>query len=125
MKTTIKSIACALALTTTVAFAHPTEEKKPANFEVSTFVSADNNIRLAVKKNVPERVQISLRDAGGQVVFSYNLSKKDMNYAAKLDVSELNDGTYQLEIISGAERIIKKLNLSSKPIEVQRKVSVQ
>ncbi|MCU0341622.1 MAG: T9SS type A sorting domain-containing protein [Spirosomaceae bacterium] len=125
MKTYIKSIACALALTTTVAFAHPTEEKKPANFEVSAFVSADNNIRVAIKKNVPERVQVSLRDASGNIIYSHNLTKKDMSYAAKLDVSDLNDGVYQLEIVSGAERITKKLNLSSKQVEVQRKVTVQ
>ena len=130
MKTFIKSIACALALTTTVAFAHPTEEKTSNNrpeatFESSAFVTADANLRVAIKKNAPQRVYLTLKNKDGQVLFAETIGKKDMAYAAKINVSDLTDGTYQLEITSGQNRVVKQLNLSSKKVEVQRQVIVE
>lgn len=130
MKTFIKSIACALALTTTAAFAHPTEEKTSNNrpeatFESSAFVTADANVRVAIKKNGSQKVYLTLKNKEGQVLFAETIGKKSMTYAAKINVSDLNDGTYQLEITSGQNRVVKQLNLSSKKVEVQRQVTVE
>lgn len=130
MKTFIKSIACALALTTTVAFAHPTEEKTSNNrpeatFESSAFVTADASLRVAIKKNAPQKVYLTLKNKDGQVLFAETIGKKEMAYAAKINVSDLTDGTYQLEITSGQNRVVKQLNLSSKKVEVQRQVIVE
>ncbi|MFN3379982.1 T9SS type A sorting domain-containing protein [Runella zeae] len=130
MKTIIKSIACALALTTSVAFASNVEEKTTDNrpvptFESSTFVTADANIRVAIKKNAAEKVYILLKSTDGQVIFSETIAKKSMAYAAKINVNDLADGVYQLEISAGKERVVKQLNLASKKIEVERKVTVQ
>ncbi|MFN8346677.1 MAG: hypothetical protein U0X91_16870 [Spirosomataceae bacterium] len=130
MKTIIKSIACALALTTTAAFAHPTEEKTANNrpeatFESSAFVTADANLRVAIKKNAPQPVYLTLKNTDGQVLFAETVGKKEMSYAAKINVSDLTDGNYQLEIVSGKNRVVKQLSLSSKKVEVQRQVTVE
>lgn len=125
MKTMFKTLACALALTTTVAFANPTEEKKVAKFEASAFSTKDASIRVAVKKNVQERVYLTLRDSKGHVLFAETIAKGEMKYAAKLNVSELADGTYQIAIKSGDEQIVKQLNVSTKTVEVERTVSVK
>ncbi len=130
MKTIIKSIACALALTTSVAFAKPTEDKtsttRPeATFESSAFVTADANVRVAIKKNAPQKVYLTLKNANGDVLFAETVGKKEMAYAAKINVSDLNDGSYQLEITSGQNRVVKQLNLVSKKVETQRQVTVQ
>lgn len=129
MKTIIKSLVCALALSTTVAFAHPTDEKSKDNrpvptFEASTYVSADASLRVAIKKNSPERVYVTLRNAEGVVLFSETIGKKEMTYAAKFDVKDLTDGVYQLEITSGKSQIVKKMNLTSQKVETQRVVTV-
>ncbi len=129
MKTIIKSLVCALALGTTVAFAHPTDEKSKDNrpvpaFESSTYVSADANLRVAVKKNTTDRVYITLRNTDGVVLFAETIGKKETAYAAKIDVKDLNDGVYQLEISSGKDRVVKKLNLTSQKVETQRVVTV-
>jgi endo-beta-N-acetylglucosaminidase D len=131
MKTIIKSIACALALTTTVAFAHPTEDKTSAKnrpeatFESSTYITTDANIRVAIKKNSPQRVYLTLKAANGDVIYTQTVGKNETNYATKINVSNLEDGVYQLEIASGKNRVVKSLNLSSKKVEVQRKVTVE
>lgn len=130
MKTIITSIACALALTTSVAFAKPTEEKTSNNrpeatFESSAFVTADANLRVAIKKNASQKVYLTLKNANGDVLFAETVGKKEMAYAAKINVSDLNDGSYQLEIMSGKNRVVKHLNLVSKKVETQRQVTVQ
>ena len=130
MKTIIKSLVCALALSSTVAFAHQTSDEKSTDhrpvptFESSAYVSSDANLRLAIKKNAPERVYITLRNSEGVVLFSETVGKKEMSYAAKINVKDLNDGAYQLEISSGKEHVVKKLNLTSKTVETQRLVTV-
>jgi len=132
MKTFIKSIACALALTSTVAFAHPTKEEKVATntrpvavFESSAYVTNDANIKVAIKKNKAEKVFLTLKDADGDVLFKQTVSKNEMSYAAKFNINELADGVYNLEIEAGESRVVKQLNVVSKKIEVERKVTVQ
>ena len=125
MKTTIKTLVCALALSSTVAFANPTEEKTAAKFEASAFTTKDASIRVAIKKNVHERVYLTLSDAKGEVLFAETIPKNDMNYAAKLNLSELADGVYKIEIVAGKDRIVKQLNVSTKTTDVERKVTVQ
>ena len=125
MKTTIKTLVCAFALSSTVAFANPTEEKTAAKFEASAFITADASVRVAVKKNVHERVYLNLRDAKGDVLFTETISKNDMDYAAKLDLSNLSDGAYQLEITAGKDKVVKQLNVQTKPVVAERKVTVE
>lgn len=125
MKTTIKTLACALALTTSFAFANPTEEKTAAKFEASAFTTKDASIRVAIKKNVHERVYLTLSNAKGDVLFAETISKNDMSYSAKLNLSELADGSYQIEIKAGKEQIVKQLNVSTKTSDVERKVTVK
>jgi hypothetical protein len=131
MKTIITTIACAFALTTSVAFAHPTtegktKENKTQHFDASAYVTNDASIRVAVKKNTVGRVYVSLRDAKGELIYGETVGKKDMAYAAKFNVSELQDGAYTLEMIgNNGERIVKKLNLKSEKLVADRKVTVE
>ncbi|AYQ33378.1 hypothetical protein [Runella sp. SP2] len=130
MKTFIKSIACALALTSTVAFAHPTKEEKTttrpeAAFESSAYVTNDAKIKVAIRKNAPAKVFLTLKDANGDVLFKQTVAKNEMNYSAKFNINELSDGVYNLEIESGESRVVKQLNVVSKKIEIERKVTVQ
>lgn len=53
-----------------------------------------------------------------------NIEKKEMNYVAKFNISDLSDGTYNLEIEASNSRVVKQLNVVSKKIEVERKVTV-
>ncbi|MFN4146677.1 MAG: DUF3244 domain-containing protein [Runella sp.] len=122
MKTIITSLVCALAFSTATLANPTTEEKKATRFESSAFVTNDASVRVAVKKNAPERVYVTLKNNRGEVLFTETISKKSMSYAAKINVQNLTDGVYQLEIVSGSDRVVKTLNLTSKTVEVERKV---
>jgi|JI6StandDraft_1071083.scaffolds.fasta_scaffold104032_2 hypothetical protein len=140
MKTFVKTLVGALALASTVAFASTSENKKsnprrPAEnhtienrtavtFETSAYVTKDASIKLAVKKNAPERVYITLRSANNDILYRETINKNEMSYAAKINVNELTDGVYKLEIATAKDRVVKRLNLSSSKTEADRKITV-
>lgn len=47
-----------------------------------------------------------------------------MSYAAKINVNDLTDGAYKLEIATDKDRVVKRLNLSSSKMETQRTITV-
>lgn len=124
----------ALSLGSTAAMANPgnttttpskkTENRTAITFETSAYITKDASIRLAVKKNAPERVYITLRNAGNTVLYSETINKNDMSYAAKINVNDLTDGVYKLEIATEKDRVVKRLNLSSSKMETQRTITV-
>jgi hypothetical protein len=140
MKTFVKTLVGALALASTVAFASTSESKKsnprrPAEnntienrtavtFETSAYVTKDASIKLAVKKNAPERVYITIRSANNDVLYRETINKNEMSYAAKINVNELTDGVYKLEIATDKDRVVKRLNLSSSKTEAERRITV-
>lgn len=89
---------------------------KGLSFEASAYVTANNQIRVAVEKTPTVPVVILLRDKGNEILFRQSIGKKESRYAVKLDVSELADGHYELEIKSSEGSIRKHLNVETAPI---------
>lgn len=91
---------------------NPTAPAKPASFDASVYITKANKIRLAVEKNTVEPVHITLRQAGGsEALFSRQLGRKQTKVAIQLDVDQLADGAYELEIKSATGIIVKRVNL--------------
>ncbi len=120
MKTTIKTIAVILGLAFSTASYASGDDKtttKPVSYEVGAYISNDSKIRVGIKKDFGKRLSVYLKDANGNVIFEENLGKKRANYAVKLNLTELQDGEYSLEVLSGNELFKKKININSRKIE--------
>ncbi len=123
MKTIIKTFICAAALSvSTLSFAKEKnskdKESKPiATFNASVYIAKDASIRVAVEKNTPSNVVINLRDSRNEVVYSDEISRKELKSVYKLDVEQLRDGDYTLEIVSNTKTITKSLHLASAKVE--------
>ncbi|WP_338869696.1 hypothetical protein WBJ53_20810 [Spirosoma sp. SC4-14] len=105
--------------------ANPTTPKA-LPFGASAFVTVDNQIRVSVSKEADVPVEVLLRTADHQVVFRQNLGRKDQKVALKLNVDELSDGKYELEVRSSEGSIRKQLELSTQPVQqTSRVVAVQ
>ena len=123
-----------LLTASTVAFASPrvgekkvsrvSDNRTGVTFETSAFVTKDAAIRLAVKKNAPERVYITLRDAKNVILYRETITQNEMSYAAKINVNYLSDGNYKLEIATNQDRVVKHLHLTSPKSETERVISV-
>lgn len=109
-----KTLFAFLVLSNTTPFANPTAPAKPASFDASCYVNKANKICLAVAKTDVEPVSISLKEIGNSaVLFTRHMSKKQTKLSLQLNVDELADGIYELEVKSATGSIIKRVNVSS------------
>lgn len=92
-------------------------------FDASVYVTSNSKIKLAVVKTVPGLVSVSLTDTKNHSLFQQTLYKKTMKAAMQLDVSELPDGVYTLEIKSDQGSIVKQINLGTPKAE--RSIAMQ
>jgi hypothetical protein len=132
MKIFVKTLVGVMSLASTIAFANSvaekttesrsTETRTAATFETSTYVTKDASIKLAVKKNAPERVYITLRSAKNAILYRETINKNEMSYAAKININDLTDGVYKLEIATNHDRVVKRLNLTSPKSEAERRI---
>ena len=106
----------ASALLTASTLTNPTTPSA-LSFEASAYVTNTNQIRVAVQKSTKVPVVVLLRNRNNEVLFHQNISKRESTYAVKLDVNQLADGQYELEIKSSEGSIRKHLNLSTAPVE--------
>ncbi|MFN3379980.1 hypothetical protein [Runella zeae] len=114
MKTFITTLACALALTSSVAFASdPTEDKKAKPLQVGVFATKEAKIQMAVRKGTSEKAIITIRDAKNNLLHEEVISKKAEKFDGRFDVSALGEGDYTLEITSGNEKIQKKVSIKT------------
>lgn len=118
-----KTLASALLLGAITTLSDPGTVVKPTSFNASVYVGANNKIKLAVEKNIPGTVSVTLSDKYKQVLYQTMLGKRNMKSALQFDVSQLPDGQYTLELKSDEGSIVKQINLetpqSSRTIEMQ------
>ncbi|WP_245564895.1 hypothetical protein [Spirosoma panaciterrae] len=99
---------------------------KGLSFDASAYVTANHEIRVAVQKSASIPVVVVLKNKSNQVLFEQNIGKKEEKYAMKLNVDDLADGEYELEIKSSEGSIRKQVNLSTKPVlQSNRTIAMQ
>ncbi|GAB3978659.1 hypothetical protein GCM10028806_42260 [Spirosoma terrae] len=99
-----------------------TTTPKSATFDASAFVTNDNQVRVSVIKPANSYAELVLRDSDNQVVFRQSLRRKEDKLAVKLNVNQLADGKYELEVVSKEGSIRKQLDLSTKPVETSSRL---
>lgn len=115
----------ATALLSAATLTTPTDPKA-LPFDASAYVTVNHQIRVAVAKNNDVPVIVLLRNKNNEVLFRQNISKKETKYSVKLDVEELADGDYELEVKSSEGSIRKQLNLSTTPVQqITRVIAMQ
>lgn len=125
MKTLVTTLVCALALSSSAAFASdPTEDKKAKPLQMGVFTTKESKIQMAVRKGAGEKAVITLRDAKQNVIHEEVMSKKSEKFDARFDVSELAEGNYTLEVSAGKDKIQKQVSIKSQKEEASTR-SVQ
>lgn len=104
--------------------AEPTKSTQTLSFDVSVYVTTANKIRFAVVKKAVNPVTIVLRDQNKQVLYFKKLGKKETKMAAQMDVSELNDGTYEIEFASKEGSIKKQVHLKTPVQKPERTITM-
>ncbi|MGA0559365.1 DUF3244 domain-containing protein [Larkinella sp. VNQ87] len=123
MKALFGTLIIAALLSANTATATP-NNPKARSFETSTFVTSQNKIWVAVEKSSASPVTILLRNKNNDVLYTRTLGKNESKFAAKLDVSDLSDGQYQLEFVSSEGSVKKLVNVTTPKQEPVRMISM-
>jgi hypothetical protein len=101
---------------------------KPISFGASAYVTKAHKIRLSIDKTNLEPLTINLRPVGqDSPVFTQYVKRKITKTTLILDVDQLGDGAYELELKTSNGRLIKYIDLRT-PVEVvaiQRQLTVE
>ncbi|WP_332367924.1 hypothetical protein [Spirosoma telluris] len=120
----MSKVAASILLSTSAIF-NPTTPKA-LSFDASAYVTINHEIRLAVQKSTNVPVVVLLRNKSNEVLYQHSIGTKEGKYAVKLNVDQLADGDYELEVKSSEGSIVKQLNLSSAPVQkVNRTIAMQ
>jgi hypothetical protein len=126
MKTTFKTILCALALSTSVAFAGPDSgANKPTKFETGIYKTKDGSLTVNLVKKSPEFASIAILNFKGEVLANEGIPKKQEKASIKFDLSSLPDGEYTVVVASKGERQTQAFSIASEKSVVTRTLSFE
>ncbi|GLU54883.1 hypothetical protein Dfri01_43440 [Dyadobacter frigoris] len=73
-------------------------------------------MNVLVEKEKDTRVHIRLLDSNGKILHQEYVGKGIEKIGQKFDFSEISDGNYKIEIVSGEEKIVKNVSLATTEI---------
>jgi hypothetical protein len=120
MKNSLKTIALAVALSVSFAFssfASDKEVKKATSFETSIYASKSGKIQVCIDKFTASKTIIVLTNKGGDTMYKEIIGKHVDKLRKSLDVSNLPNGSYHIEIYGNGEKRTHQFELSEKPAE--------
>ena len=130
MKTLIKPLLLALSLgiftaSVSISEAKPIRPTKVASYKTGIFTSTDGKLHIALDKQTGGAVEIQLKNDAGNVVYNRHLGKNESKYRTRLNLSELPDGVYKVEITNGVETTTQTVTLATQfPTTPSRLVAV-
>ena len=132
MKTLIKSLALALSLgvvtpaVTSFANANPGGNPKvAATFKTGIYTTTSGKLQIALDKETGGPVDIRLVNTDGSVLYSQHLGKNDQTFRARLNLNDLPDGNYKLEITNGVDKTQHTVTVATKlPAAPERAIAL-
>ncbi|MGA0558787.1 hypothetical protein ACO2Q8_19165 [Larkinella sp. VNQ87] len=128
MKSFISSVLVALAVSaSTVTFANTDNEKTGTAYQVGLYPSSESaKVNVIVAKEKGTALDVVLLDRSGVILATYHLNKNETTTRTRFDMSELQDGTYQVVVSDGASKVVKEVNLQTKkPVQPERSISLR
>ncbi|MFD2570578.1 hypothetical protein ACFSUS_08040 [Spirosoma soli] len=120
MKTLIKPLLFALTLgfvtsVTSFSEANPIGRSKAvATYKTGIYATRTGKLNIALDKQTGGTVDIRLRSNNGTVLYSKHLGKNERMCRTRLNLNDLEDGVYQVEITNGVEVTRQTITLSTK-----------
>ncbi|GAB2576944.1 hypothetical protein [Spirosoma areae] len=135
MKTIAKTVLAALLLSTATfaSTAAPTRPMVPAgpttptsSYKVAVYPSATAPAKLnvMVERAPGKSMGIYLRDAQGYILATQYVSKHEGNLHIKFDLSALEDGNYRVEVVSGNDKTVHSVELTTKVAQSARTIEL-
>ncbi|GAB4037339.1 hypothetical protein [Spirosoma jeollabukense] len=131
MKILAQSILTALLLSTaTLVSTAATTAENPAaptattsSYKVAVFPSSSApKLNVYVERKPGQFMLISLKSLDGALLSKQLVGKKEGNFHFKFDLSDLQDGQYKVEVVSGNDVTVHPVTLTTKPAQIAARV---
>ena len=122
MKALIKPLLVAAILVSSVAASFATAKpitkpEKPATvYQSGMYTAADGRLVVMLNKQAGSKVSVSVKNAAGTSLFTEYMPKRENKACLKFDLSQLQDGTYTVEITNGTDVTQRQVTLSTKQV---------
>ena len=133
MKTFAHSLLTALLLSTATFASTAATTPTAANptvttdsYKVVVFPSAKpSHLNVFVERTPGQMMVVSLKGTDGKVLSKQLINKKQGSFRFQFDLSEVEDGTYSVEVASGNDVTVYPVTLATQPAQVStRKISL-
>ncbi len=89
----------------------------PESFEASAYVNKERKIRLSIDKSAAEAMTVNLRPVGKTAtVFTEHVGSRATKARLLLNVDQLPDGLYELELRTASGQLTRRIDLKT-PVE--------
>ena len=125
MKTFAQSLIAALLVSTATFAGTPATAPTATNpvvmtdsYKVAIFPSATpSRLNVYIERNPGQMMSVLLKSTDGTLLAKRFVSKKQGNLHFQFDMSELADGTYTVEVVSGNNATTYPVTISTKPAQ--------
>lgn len=124
----VKPLLIALSLSFVAAVPSFTEAKpigRPtavASYKTGIYTSMDGRLNIALEKQTGGAVDIQFKSADGSVLYSQHIGKNQQTVRTRLNLNELADGVYQVEVTNGVETTRQTITISTKEVAAPGRV---
>ncbi|QHV94341.1 T9SS type A sorting domain-containing protein [Spirosoma endbachense] len=119
MKTLFKPLLVAFTLSL-VTFSASLAEVNPgsrpaavAAYKTGIYSTMEGKLQIALDKETGGAVDIRLKNADGKVLFYQRVGKNEKTSRIRLNLNELQDGAYRVEVTNGVETSTQIVTLST------------
>jgi hypothetical protein len=119
MKTLFKPLLVAFTLslvTFSASFANVNPGSRPAAvaaYKTGIYSTMEGKLQIALDKETGGAVDIRLKNADGKVLFYQRVGKNEKTSRIRLNLNELQDGAYRVEVTNGVETSTQVVTLST------------
>ncbi len=119
MKTLIKPLLVAFSLmvvSLSASFATINPGSHPATvapYKTGIYSTVAGKLNIALDKEVGGAVDVKLKSADGRVLFVQHVGKNEKAARIRLNMDDLQDGEYQVEVTNGAQTTVHNVTLST------------
>ncbi|MDB5242414.1 MAG: hypothetical protein JWP57_3039 [Spirosoma sp.] len=115
MKTLAKSLFLALSLSLVAISISSAKPGRPAvsTFKTGIYTSVSGKLHIALDKQSGGPVDIRLKSSTGDLLYNRHLGKNETTLRTRLNLDNLTDGDYVLEITNGIEKTSQTITIKT------------
>ena len=125
MKTLVQTLIAALLLGTATFAGTPATMPTASNpvvttdsYKVAVFPSATpSHLKVYIERNPGQSMSVLLKSTDGALLAKKHIGKNQGNLNLQFDMTDLPDGTYKVEVVSGNDVTTYPITINTKPAQ--------